>query len=72
MGKAHTFHDQRYKDANKINNLHETCKRGNSITATQSGTTVTVKCGCGVTSSTKVGGIIDAHDALADFHDKHQ
>ena len=72
MGKANSFYDQRFKDANKINNLNETCKNGNNITATQSGATVTVKCGCGVKSSTKVGGIIDAHDALADFHDSHR
>ncbi len=71
MGKAHTFNDNRYKDANKINNLRNTCKNGNNITATQSGNTVTVKCGCGVTSTTKVGGIIDANDAITDFYDKH-
>lgn len=72
MGKAHTFNDNRYKESNKINNLRNTCKNGNNVTASQSGSTVTVKCACGHSTTMKVGGIIDAHDVLAEFHDNHR
>ena len=72
MGRAHTGQDQRYTEANKINNMRKTCSRGRNVNATQSGNNVTVKCGCGVSSTTQVGGIYDAHDAIAEFNDKHR
>lgn len=70
--KANTFYDNRYTDANKINNMKTTCEKGKPIIATQKGNLVTIKCECGLSSNESVGGIIDAFDVLTTFHDLHK
>lgn len=69
--KANTFYDNRFTEANKINNKRESCPRGSIIVAEQKDNRVTAKCNCGVTITMTVGGIINASDVLSDFHDTH-
>jgi len=68
---AYTENDQRFTNANHINNAKRRCPRGYGITATQNGSTVTVACGCGISHWTVCTGIIDWNDALANFYDNH-
>jgi hypothetical protein len=69
--KAHTENDQRYTNANRINNKVRRCSRGQLITATQNDNEVTVRCGCGISVKTVCGKLENWHDALANFGDNH-
>lgn len=69
--KAHTFYDERYTEANKINNMKIVCPKGQIIKASQKKDNITISCQCGISTTTVIGGIIDASDALTDFHDEH-
>jgi hypothetical protein len=69
--KAHTENDERYTNANRINNEERYCPRDQLITATQNGNEVTVRCWCGISHMTVCVGCINWIDALSDFMDKH-
>lgn len=69
--KAHTFYDNRYTEANKIKNMQAKCPKGSIIVTEQKDNKLTVKCNCGIVTTMTVGGILDASDALTDFHDTH-
>jgi hypothetical protein len=68
---AHTENDNRYTQANRINNVKEPCKKcGTDIHATQDGQTVTVNCST-FSFSTTIGLCFDYTDAYCNFIDEH-
>jgi hypothetical protein len=81
----HTFYDNRYSFANKINNLHEDCKNGTPIVATQKRVKnnnslmpivtikVFVRCNCPHSTliSLKEHEILKEHEVIHAFRDSH-
>lgn len=68
---AHTENDNRYTQANRINNVQKPCtKCGTDVYATQDGQTVTVNCNT-FSFSTIVGSCFDYTDAYCNFIDEH-
>lgn len=68
---AGTCRDLRLKDANCINNAGAICIAGTPITATQTGSIVTVSCDCNMTYTMEMCALFAWQDALASFVDMH-
>ncbi len=67
----HTEYDNRYTQANRINNMNSTCARcGTTVRASQKGKSMTIRCDCHQHTGT-FGGIIEYVDVLSAFYDSH-